>query len=128
MEVKRIFDLLPWCEENFPGKTDILSGKENGQWTSFSVREYHEAADNISFGLLKLGIEPGDKIATIANNRPEWNFIDMGIMQIGAVHIPIYPTISDSDYEYILNHAEVKVMFVGSEDLYRRLVLSLIHI
>jgi len=121
MEVKRLFDLLPWCEANFPGKPDVFAGKDNGTWTKFSIQDYREAADNISFGLLKLGVEPGDKIATIANNRPEWNFIDMGIMQAGAVHVPIYPTISDSDYEYILNHAEVKVIFVGSEDLYKRL-------
>jgi len=121
MEIKRLFDLLPYMESMYPGKTDILSGKEGGIWTSVSVSEYRETADYISYGLMKLGIAAGDKIATISNNRPEWNFVDMGIMQAGAVHVPIYPTISDSDYENILNHTEVKVIFVGSVDLYRRL-------
>ena len=70
-------------------------------------------ADNISRGLLELGVKKGDHIATISNNRPEWNFMDMAILQTGAVHVPIYPTISKEDYKYILNHAEVKFVFIA---------------
>jgi long-chain acyl-CoA synthetase len=75
----------------------------------------------VSLGLLALGVEPGDKIANISNNRPEWNFLDFGMLQIGAVHVPIYPTITDEDYNYILNHAEVKYIFVSSAELYERI-------
>ncbi|MCK5838933.1 MAG: long-chain fatty acid--CoA ligase, partial [Bacteroidales bacterium] len=72
-------------------------------------------------GLLALGVKKGDKIATISNNRPEWNFIDMGALQIGAVHVPIYPTISEGDYKFILNHAEVKYVFVAGKELFRKI-------
>ncbi|MEJ2594915.1 MAG: long-chain fatty acid--CoA ligase [bacterium] len=77
--------------------------------------------DNISQGLLSLGIRKGDKIATISNNRPEWNFLDMGILQIGAVHVPIYPTISQADYKYILTHSEVKYVFIAGQELLRKI-------
>jgi len=121
MEVKRIFDLLERYEKNFPNKTDVFAGKENGIWIKYSVKKYIENANNISYGLLALGVEKGDKIASITFNRPEWNFVDMGIQQIGAIHIPVYPNISDSDYKYILNHAEVKYIFVAGEEMYRRI-------
>jgi long-chain acyl-CoA synthetase len=75
----------------------------------------------VASGLIEIGTVPGDKIASISNNRPEWNIIDMAIMQIGAIHIPIYPTISESDYTYILNHAEVKYVFVEGKELLRKI-------
>jgi long-chain acyl-CoA synthetase len=120
MVINRLFDLLPYYSENHPPKKDVLAGKESGQWYQYSIEEYKQAADDISSGLFRLGIRAGDTVATVLNNRPEWNLLDMGIMQIGAIHVPIYPTISDSDFLYILNHAEVKVIFVGGEDLYRK--------
>ena len=99
MEVTRLFDLLPYYKKNFKAKDDVLAGKENGKWIKYSIDQYIEAATDISYGLLKLGVKPGDKIATISNNRPEWNFVDMAILQVGAVHVPVYPTISESDYK-----------------------------
>lgn len=117
MEVSRIFDLLPHYKNNFRPKDDVLAGKEDGKWVTYSIDQYIEAANNISYAFMKLGIEPGDKIATITPSRPEWNFLDMGILQIGAVHVPIYPTISESDYKYILHHAEVKYVFVSGKEL-----------
>jgi len=121
MEVTRLFDLLPYFKEKFQPKEDVLAGKENGKWVKYSIDDYIDAADNISYGLLKLGIKPGDKIATISPNRPEWNFIDMGVLQLGAVHVPIYPTISESDYKYILAHSEVKYVFVSGMELLRKI-------
>ena len=106
MEVTRIFDLLPRYKSIFKLKDDTLAGKEDGKWVKYSIDQYIEAADNISYAFLKLGVQKGDKIATITLNRPEWNFLDMGILQTGAIHVPIYPTISESDYNYILKHAE----------------------
>ena len=117
MEITRIFDLLPRYKKTFNPKDDALSGKEDGKWIKFSIDQYIEAANNISYAFLSLGVKKGDKIATITLNRPEWNFLDMGILQVGAVHVPIYPTISESDYKYILKHAEVKFVFVSGKEL-----------
>jgi long-chain acyl-CoA synthetase len=121
MEVTRIFDLLPHYKSSFKPKDDVLAGKEEGQWIKYDIDTYIETAGNISYAFLKLGVKPGDKIATITQNRPEWNFLDMGILQVGAVHVPIYPTISESDYKYILKHAEVTYVFVSGKDLLRKI-------
>lgn len=121
MEVTRLFDLLPFYKKNFKAKDDVLSGKEGGKWVKYSIDQYIDAAANISYGLLQLGVQPGDKIATISNNRPEWNFLDMGILQIGAVHVPIYPTISESDYKFILSHSEVKFVFIAGKEIMRKI-------
>lgn len=121
MEVTRIFDLLTHYEQTFKPKNDVLAGKENGQWVKYSLSEYKTYADHISYALSQLGIKKGDTIATISNNRPEWNFIDMGIMQMGAIHVPIYPTISEDDYKYILKHAGVKIVFVAGKELLRKI-------
>lgn len=121
MEIKRLFDLLPNYEASFKPKDDVLAGKVNGEWVKYDIKAYREFADHISYGLIKLGIKKGDKIATISNNRPEWNFIDMGIMQAGAIHVPIYPTISEDDYKYILKHAEVKYVFISGRELLRKI-------
>ena len=117
MEVTRIFDLLPYYKSKFRPKDDALAGKEDKKWVKYSIDQYIGAANNISYAFLKLGVQKGDKIATITQNRPEWNFLDMGILQIGAVHVPIYPTISESDYKFILSHAEVKYVFVAGKEL-----------
>ncbi len=120
MEILRIFDLLQYSKQKYQ-KEVAIAGKENGKWITYSSEEYCEQVNSISYGFLKLGIKPKDKIATITNNRPEWNFIDMAALQIGAIHVPIYPTISQSDYRYILNHAEVKLIFVAGEEMYRKI-------
>jgi long-chain acyl-CoA synthetase len=121
MKIERLFDILPNYKNSYRPKDDVLAGKENGQWVKYNIDQYIEAANNISYGFIKLGIKKGDKIATISNNRPEWNFLDMGISQTGAVHVPIYPTISESDYKYILNHAEVQYVFVSGKDLLQKI-------
>ena len=117
MEITRIFDLLPNYKETFEPKDDVLAGKVNGKWVKYDINQYIEIVNNISYGLMALGIKKGDKVGTIIGNRPEWNMLDMGIMQTGAVHVPIYPTISESDYKYILNHSEIKYLFIESKEL-----------
>ncbi len=121
MEIKRLFDILPYYESTFKPKEDVIAGKENGKWVKFDIQTIRKMADEISYGLLKLGVKKGDKIATISPNRPEWNIIDMAILQIGAVHVPVYPTISEKDYRYILTHSEVKFIFVSGWELYRKI-------
>lgn len=121
MEIARVFDLLPYYEEKFKPKDDVLAGKENGEWKKYSIQEFRETVDLLSYAFLKLGVEKGDNIGTVTNNRPEWNFIDMSVMQVGAVHVPIYPTISESDYKHILNHAQIKYLFVSGMTMYRKI-------
>lgn len=120
-KVTRLFDLLPYIKDTFTMKEDLLAGKENGSWTKYSIDDYIRISTQISYGLMSLGVEKGDKVATISGSRPEWNFADMGILMAGAIHVPVYPTISESDYRYILIHAEVKYVFVSGWDTYRKI-------
>ena len=121
MEVTRIFDLLDNYLEKYPTQEVALAAKRNGQWRKFSIQEYVEQTKNISYGMLKAGIQPGDKVGIVSGNRPEWNMIDFAIMQMGAISIPIYPTISQEDYKYILNHAEMKMIFIEGKELRNKL-------
>lgn len=85
---------------------------------------FKEITDNISYGLLKLGVRRGDRIALISNNCPEWNMIDFAVQQIGAIIIPIYPTISQSDYEYIFRHSETKIAFIYNKLIFNKIKRS----
>jgi long-chain acyl-CoA synthetase len=121
MEPTRTFDILIRLEKLHSDKTDAIAGKENGEWKRYSTKEYISNCDYISYALLSLGINKGDKVAIISNNRPEWNFTDFGISQIGAVCVPIYPTISSEEYTYILGHAEPKIVFISDKALYDKI-------
>lgn len=118
--VTRTFDILTYAEKNFPQES-ALAVKRNGKWERFSTAEYRTEVDNFSYGLLALGFNKDDKIATVSNNRPEWNFIDFGMAQIGVVHVGIYPTISETEYLHILSHSESKILIVANKDLYELL-------
>lgn len=121
MEVTRIFDLLPHYKEIKPDQKVALAIKRNGEWIKYSIDEYIENVNLVSSGLLSIGVKKGDKIAIISSNRPEFNILDMGIMQIGAIPVPIYPTISEGDYNYILNHSETTYVFSEGEELLRKI-------
>ena len=101
METTRIFDLLHKQKINNP-RPDCLSYKLDGKWKSFSTNEVIDIVNGISLGLIKNGIVAGDKVAIISMNRPEWNFLDFAIQQIGAVSVPMYPTITVDDYSCLL--------------------------
>jgi long-chain acyl-CoA synthetase len=94
-----------------------LASKVNGKWETTSTQSLVDQANAASRGMLAMGIGPGDKIAMISNNRTEWAIMDMAILQIGAINVPIYPTITEDDYRYIFNHAEIKMCFVSDEEL-----------
>lgn len=113
--------MLNWMQAKYADKTDILAGKEDGKWKMYSVSEYIDFCNWVSYALLSLGIKKGDKVAIISNNRPEWNFTDFGISQIGAISIPIYPTISSEEYAFILDHAEPKLIFISDKPLYDKI-------
>ncbi|HRZ96161.1 MAG TPA: long-chain fatty acid--CoA ligase [Paludibacter sp.] len=121
MEVTRLFDILDNYLINYPNQDAALAYKREGAWRKFNIQEYVELTNAISYGMLEIGIKPGDKIGIVSGNRPEWNMIDFAIMQIGAISIPIYPTISQDDYRYILNHAEMKMIFIEGKELRNKL-------
>ena len=119
MTMLRIFDILDHLKEY--GNKDILARKEaNGKWRKYTIEEYVEHAYAISSALLELGVKKGDKVATIMQNRPEWNFLDMGIAMAGGIHVPVYPTLNENDYRYILNHCDTKLIVIGVEQIYKR--------
>lgn len=121
MKVTRIVDLLENYLEKYPQQEVALAYKRGGQWRKYSIQEYVEITNFISYGMIQLGVKPGDNVGIVSGNRPQWNMLDMAIMQIGAISIPIYPTISQEDYRYILNHAEMKMIFIEGKDLRRKL-------
>lgn len=121
MKVTRLFDLLDNYVEQYASREVVLAGKVNHEWVKYTIHEYVERVNAISYALMAKGVLPKHNVGIISSNRPEWNFFDMGIMQIGAVSIPIYPTISESDYTHILNHAEIQYLFIDSADLVKKL-------
>ena len=118
--INRTFDILPYVLENYPQKIAI-AGKRNNKWASYSSAEFYENTQYVSSGLLELGYASGDKIASITTNIPEWNFIDMGMSQLGIIHVPIYPNISQDEYDFILNHCEAKTVFISDEVHYKKI-------
>ncbi len=106
----RIFDILNVYTEKWPEQKVALARKENGEWRKYSPAEYQELTRKVSYALIELGIQPKDKVAIISGNRPEWNILDMAIMQIGAIDVPIYPTISKEDYRYILDNCDARMV------------------
>ncbi|MCH9823139.1 MAG: AMP-dependent synthetase/ligase [Bacteroidetes bacterium] len=117
--VKRLFDIPRHQQKSYP-KKDAFTAKLNGEWVPTSIDTMLEEAMKVSKSLLKLGIVKGDKIGLISNNRPEWISMDCGILQVGAVDVPIYPTISAEDYKYIFNDAELKYCFVSDRELFEK--------
>lgn len=121
MEIVRVFDILDRYHDQHPEQQVALAGKIQKEWIKYSPKEYYEISQNISFALIKLGIQKGDKVGIISNNRPEWNMLDMAIMQIGAISVPIYPTITAKEYQFILNHAEVKLVVIEGAELMEKI-------
>ncbi|RZJ44719.1 MAG: long-chain fatty acid--CoA ligase [Chryseobacterium sp.] len=117
MSIKRLFDIPHLALEKLPNEV-MFATKHQGEWQKTSTQEFINQGNKISRGLLKLGIKPGDKIALITtNSRTEWAIMDLGISQIGVVSVPVYPSISAEDYEFIFNNAEIKYCFVSDKEL-----------
>jgi long-chain acyl-CoA synthetase len=120
-KITRLFDIPYYQQEKF-NSAEAFVTKYNGQWIATSCKEYLEKANLISKAFLSLGIQKNDKIAIISsNNRTEWNIMDIGILQTGAQSVPMYPTISEDDYAYILNHSEALYCFVSDIEIYTKL-------
>lgn len=132
-EPTRLFDILPLRLERF-GDMTMLAAKEKGSWRTYSNGEVQQTADDLSAGLLALGLSPGDftaegsdKIAILSANRPEWIFMDIACQQAGLVLCPIYPTTNPRELEFIFNDAAIKCVIAGSEDLYEKVKSVLPH-
>lgn len=117
MQLTRLFDLIPYQISKY-NKEVAFARKDNGAWRTYSSTEVKKIIDNLSLAFLSQGINEGNKVAIISENRPEWNFIDLALQQIGAISVPMYPTITSEDYSYIFNHAEVKMIFVGDQTIF----------
>ncbi len=118
MDVTRTFDLLERYKKNFP-REDALCFKRSGAWIKYSTHEYIENSNNICFGLFKMGLRKGDKIITATSNRPEWNFVDMGMAMLGIVHVPIFTSLGAGEYEYIIRDSEAKIIFISDSKILR---------
>ena len=117
----RLFDFIENQAKHSP-LTRAFNTKYDGEWVSTSSEEHLEKSNQISRGLLQLGVSKGDKVAIISsNNRTEWSIVDVGVLQIGGVDVPIYPTITAQDYAYIINHSESKFCFVSDEEVYNKI-------
>ena len=122
MEITRLFDFLSYQRAHY-ARPDALNTKMDGKWVATSSEEFFQQSQYISRALLAMGVQPGDKIGMIStNNRTEWCVVDMGVLQLGAINVPIYPTIAATDYEYILNHSESQYCFVSDKEVYDKLV------
>ncbi len=118
--ISRLFDIPQYQMDNYAQKA-MFNTKINGTWEPFSTKEFMEISTQISLGLMKLGVAPGDNIALISENRVEWNIMDIAIQQCGAIVVPIYPNISDKDYSFIFNDANIIYCFVGGNNLSTRI-------
>ena len=130
MESKRLFDCIEHQLQHFP-QEDMLAAKENGQWRKYSTKEVAQITNELSAGLLSLGLsahnfspEGSDKIAVISTNRPEWIFGDLAAQQLGIIWVPVYPTTNPLELTFILNDASVKYMFASNKNYMIRLCLS----
>ena len=119
MELTRLFDLIPYQISTYDNQV-AFAKKENETWKTYSARDLKRIVDNLGMAFLDSGLKPGEKVAIISENRPEWNFIDLALQQIGAISVPMYPTITSEDYQYIFDHAEVKIIFVGDNTIYQK--------
>jgi long-chain acyl-CoA synthetase len=115
----RIFDLHFHQLKNYP-KNDALTAKIDGKWVPTSTKSFIEQAQEFGLGLLEHGLKPGDKVALVSNNRPEWHIVDLGIAMAGMINVPIYPTITEEDYQFIIDDAGAKLCFVSDLDLHNK--------
>jgi long-chain acyl-CoA synthetase len=116
ISTERLFDIPYWQQKNFPNSKMFVS-KVNGNWEGLSTNEFILRTIEVSKGLISLGIQPGDKVAVASANRVEWNILDIGVQQVGAILVPVYPNISENDYRFIFNDAQVKICVVSNLEL-----------
>ncbi|MFA9391520.1 MAG: long-chain fatty acid--CoA ligase [Prolixibacteraceae bacterium] len=120
MKITRTFDLLDRYAQHY-NIENVLNAKEKGIWRNYSTTEYIELAHSFAYGLMALGFQRGDKIITVSNNRPEWNFVDIGMSMLGVIHVPVFTSLSTNEYLQILSHSAAKIILVSDHCLYKRI-------
>ena len=119
-KITRVFDCIEYQKNNYPQDKSLVY-KEKNNWKSYSSQDFITISNNVSRSLLKLGLKPNDKVAIIVPvNQPKWHFLDIGILQIGAQNVPLYATLSEKDYQYVLNHSDSKYCFIAGDDIYEK--------
>ncbi|MDX2431262.1 MAG: long-chain fatty acid--CoA ligase [Bacteroides sp.] len=113
----RNFDLLERYVTTFP-MHKAFAEKVDGKWEFYTAEQYNEISHHFALGLMDLGFKKGDKIVTVSNNRPQWNFVDMGMAMAGVVHVPVYTSMNAEEYDYILEHSDAKMVIVSDQKLY----------
>lgn len=121
MEVTRTFDLLDRMAALYQ-KEDMLCKKSGNRWIKYSTNEYYTFSHQLASAFIAQGFEKGDKVISITGNRPEWNFLDMGLALAGMIHVPVYTTLSNDDYKYIIGHSDAKAIFCGSESISKKII------
>ncbi len=117
MTPTRTFDLMERALKLFSGN-HALAEKVEGKWTFYTSEQYNEIAHHFAYGLLEMGYKKGDKIVTVTNNRPQWNFVDMGMSMAGVVHVPVYTSMNSEEYRYILEHSDAKMVLLADQKLH----------
>lgn len=120
IQAQRLFDTVYYQNEKYPNDKMFVT-KINGQWVPKSNQTFIDEAMIVSRGLIAFGVNKGDNVALVSNNRYEWNVMDIAIQQVGAIVVPLYPNISESDYKYILNDASIKLIVVGNAELSQKI-------
>ena len=119
-KITRVFDCIDYQKNNYPQEKSLVY-KDKNNWKSYSSQDFITISNNVSRSLLKLGLKPNDKVAIIVPvNQPKWHFLDIGILQIGAQNVPLYATLSEKDYQYVLNHSDSKYCFIAGDDIYEK--------
>lgn len=120
IQAHRLFDTVYYQNEKYPNEKMFVT-KVNGQWIPKSNQTFIDEAMVVSRGLIAFGVNKGDNVALVSNNRYEWNVMDIAIQQVGAIVVPLYPNISENDYKYILNDASIKLIVVGNAELSQKI-------
>src|SRR5262245_37561469 len=123
MTCDRLFDIPPFQLAHYP-KAEAIASKEGGAWKAHSTQELIDLSEKVALGLMALGVKPGDKVAIASGNRNEWCLVDQGILRIGAITIPLYPTASTDDYAYILQHCEARIAFASNKEIHAKVAAA----
>src|SRR6056297_1280607 len=118
MKPTRTFDLLDRYMLLYADKKDAFAAKKGGEWVYHSAAQYNTLSHHFAYGLLQMGFKRGDKIITITNNRPEWNFVDMGMSMIGVIHVPVFTSMSCEEYRYVFEHSGAKMVIISDRRLF----------
>ncbi len=126
MIIKRVFDILENYKFRFPEKRNAFAARQDGKWIVYSQNDYYDVSRYVSTGLLSLGLKPSDKVVSVfSNNLPQWNFLDMGILQIGAVHVSVHSSLSENDLQFVVKEIHPRLLFISDQKVCQTIVSAI---